>query len=137
MRFATTVDAHTFTDGWSAHAPVELVWCEDDPLVLTISCDSGSGSPVVSWWVDRALVAAAFGQRCVGDGDVEVRAPGAFVTFVVRPPGVPATFLVMSRTPVSWLLAEAERLVPSGGEDESSIVDAELELLLASWRDVA
>lgn len=136
---STTVCARTFVDGYVARAEVEFTWDESDPVAVMIRVDEGPGFPTQVWQIGRALLAGGLASDLyhVGEGDVLTRSPGGYLSLVLRPPGQTKAHVLMPRQRVEWLISEAELCVASGSVDESDIVAAELELVLAEMRDVA
>lgn len=146
MTLQTSTGATTFTDGHSQHTEVSLVWDEYDPVAVKVSIDqSAVGLPVVTWMVGRALIREALDSKGLfGVGDVQVRS-GRFFTLAlcphgpwgVRPAAAGALVVMHQRQGLEWLIDEAESMVPSGSPDESDIITAELELVLAGLGDAA
>lgn len=134
----TSLRATTFTDGYTQRADVTLSWDECDPVAVKVLIDqTAAGQPVVTWMVGRALIREALdNQGLFGCGDVQIKAGRCF-TLALRPAAVQSALVVMHRKLVEWLIDEAESMVPSGGADESDIIAAELELVLAGLGDAA
>lgn len=132
----TSLRATTLKDGFSERAEVTLSWDETDPVAISVRIDqSALGVPVVTWMIGRDLISAALSDTGrFGVGDVAVHAGRCF-TMGVYPRRPNGALVVMHRKLVEWLIDEAESMVPSGGTDESDIITAELELVLAELGD--
>lgn len=111
----------------TAHVAVAASWSSRAPATILLSLDDGDPHPPV-WRIARSLLAAGMSSgEWVGQGDVQLRAPGAFVTLHFRPPGQFPVHLVVRREPFDRLVLAAELEVPDGGPAEQELIEAALD----------
>lgn len=144
---SVTTEAQALVDGWPTCPAVTFGWDEHDPAVVAVTIDQSKDLPdcaPLTWLIGRDLMAAGVtAARPIGDGDVRVKARISPITpaassFVMRLTNEGrVAHMVMPLAPVQWLVSEAERIVPVGSQDETDIINAELEVFLASLRDAA
>lgn len=135
MFVLSTASGYVFSGASESHkVDLTLSWCSDEPLSILMSADDGVQGPVV-WRFARHLLAEALGRGrrpgWVGEGDVAMRAPGAYLTLHLRPPEQHSVQMVVRREPFDQLIRDAEKAVPDGGDFESELVAAAIDRELA------